>query len=236
VARRDTRIRAEYARFNMQSLRYLLVCVLNQMNQCRGVRSTTPTATTKPLLTCGNTATRRALRALTATRAGRIGTSDGLLEGEPIDPSPAWPTRSVPRTDRSICGRSLRITAFSPSETPVFPASSSGSKQGSRDSLTTCGIPYSTSPPGIIYGSFMRRRRLARPLVALVHSAKQEITETEKFLVWLHETYQRTAATCTQQDVDEWLATGPTTRSAIRSFSWSRRTPPQQPGHDPAPT
>lgn len=39
-----------------------------------------------------------------------------------------------------------------------------------------------------------------------------------KFLLWLHETYQRTAATCTQQDVDEWLATGPTTRSAIRTF------------------
>jgi hypothetical protein len=51
-----------------------------------------------------------------------------------------------------------------------------------------------------------------------VHSAKQEITETVKFLVWLHETYQRTATTCTQQDVDEWLATGPTTRSAIRTF------------------
>jgi hypothetical protein len=51
-----------------------------------------------------------------------------------------------------------------------------------------------------------------------VHSAKQEITDTVKFLVWLHETYQRTAATCTQQDVDEWLATGPTTRSAIRTF------------------
>lgn len=51
-----------------------------------------------------------------------------------------------------------------------------------------------------------------------VHSAKQEITETVRFLLWLHETYQRTAATCTQQDVDEWLATGPTTRSAIRTF------------------
>lgn len=51
-----------------------------------------------------------------------------------------------------------------------------------------------------------------------VHSAKQEITETVKFLVWLHETYQRTAATCTQQDVGEWLASGPTTRTAIRTF------------------
>lgn len=51
-----------------------------------------------------------------------------------------------------------------------------------------------------------------------MHSAKQEITETVKFLVWLHETYQRTAATCTQPDIDEWLATDPTTRTAIRTF------------------
>ena len=51
-----------------------------------------------------------------------------------------------------------------------------------------------------------------------VHSAKQEITETIKFLDWLWETHQRTAATCTQQDIDTWLATGPTTRKAIRTF------------------
>ncbi|MGC5617728.1 hypothetical protein [Georgenia sp. Z1491] len=51
-----------------------------------------------------------------------------------------------------------------------------------------------------------------------VHSAKQEITETAKFLTSLHETHHRTAATCTQQDVDEWMATGPTTRTMIRNF------------------
>lgn len=51
-----------------------------------------------------------------------------------------------------------------------------------------------------------------------VHSATQEIPEVVKFLVLLHETYQRTAVTWTQQDVDEWLATGPTTRTAIRTF------------------
>lgn len=34
----------------------------------------------------------------------------------------------------------------------------------------------------------------------------------------LHETYGRTAETCTQQDTNEWLAGGPTTRSAIRTF------------------
>lgn len=39
-----------------------------------------------------------------------------------------------------------------------------------------------------------------------------------KFLLWLHQTHERTAATCTQQDVDDWLSTGPTTRSAIRTF------------------
>jgi hypothetical protein len=51
-----------------------------------------------------------------------------------------------------------------------------------------------------------------------VHAAKQEITETVKFLTWLDETHHRTAATCTQQDVDSWLASGPTTRSLIRTF------------------
>jgi hypothetical protein len=51
-----------------------------------------------------------------------------------------------------------------------------------------------------------------------VHSAKQEITETVKFLQWLWDAHQRTAATCTQQDVDEWRASGPTTRKLIRTF------------------
>lgn len=51
-----------------------------------------------------------------------------------------------------------------------------------------------------------------------VHSAKQQITETIKFLTWLHQTHHRTAATCTQQDADEWLAGGPTTRTMIRNF------------------
>ena len=53
---------------------------------------------------------------------------------------------------------------------------------------------------------------------APVHSAKQEITETVKFLDWLWETHLRTAASCTQQDIETWLATGPTTRKAIRTF------------------
>lgn len=51
-----------------------------------------------------------------------------------------------------------------------------------------------------------------------VHSAKQEITETIKFLIWLDQTHGRTAATCTQQDVDAYLADGPTTRTLIRTF------------------
>jgi hypothetical protein len=56
-------------------------------------------------------------------------------------------------------------------------------------------------------------------------SAKQEITETIKFLTWLHDTHLRTAATCTQQDVDEYLATGPTTRHSIRTFFiWAKKS------------
>jgi hypothetical protein len=51
-----------------------------------------------------------------------------------------------------------------------------------------------------------------------VHSAKQEITETIKFLTWLKLTHGRTIASCVQADVDAWLADGPTTRHAIRTF------------------
>jgi hypothetical protein len=54
--------------------------------------------------------------------------------------------------------------------------------------------------------------------------AKQDITEAIKFLTWLYKTHQRTAAPCLQHDVDEWLASGPTTRSKVRNFfAWARK-------------
>ncbi|GLP81016.1 hypothetical protein [Mycobacterium antarcticum] len=56
-------------------------------------------------------------------------------------------------------------------------------------------------------------------------SAKQEVTETIKFLTWLGDTHGRTAADCTQQDVDEYLASGPTTRHLIRTFFiWAKKS------------
>jgi hypothetical protein len=56
-------------------------------------------------------------------------------------------------------------------------------------------------------------------------SAKQEITETIKFLTWLHDTHHRTASTCTQEDVDEYLTSGPTTRHLIRTFFiWAKKS------------
>jgi len=86
------------------------------------------------------------------------------------------------------------------------------------------GLPDEVRQPVKHFATWHHLRRIrtkaasGAPTHGPVHSAKQEITETVKFLLWLHETYQRTAATCTQQDVHEWLATGPTTRSAIRTF------------------
>ena len=60
---------------------------------------------------------------------------------------------------------------------------------------------------------------------APTRSAKQEITETIKFLTWLDEHHHRTAATCLQHDLQEWLATGPTTRTEVRSFvAWANKT------------
>lgn len=86
------------------------------------------------------------------------------------------------------------------------------------------GLPEEVRQPIQHFATWHHLRRIREKAAAgtatrgPVHSAKQEITETVKFLVWLHDTHQRTATTCTQQDVDEWLATGPTTRSAIRTF------------------
>lgn len=86
------------------------------------------------------------------------------------------------------------------------------------------GLPEEVRQPVQHFATWHHLRRIrakeaaGAPTRGPVHSAKQEITETVKFLLWLHETYQRTAADCTQQDTDEWLASGPTTRSAIRTF------------------
>jgi hypothetical protein len=57
-----------------------------------------------------------------------------------------------------------------------------------------------------------------KPTQGPVHSAKQEITETIKFLTWLKLTRGRTVASCLQTDIDAWLTDGPTTRHAIRTF------------------
>lgn len=86
------------------------------------------------------------------------------------------------------------------------------------------GLPDEIGQPVRHFATWHHLRRIRAKAAAgastrgPVHSAKQEITETVKFLLWLHETYARTAETCTQQDVDEWIASGLTTRSAIRTF------------------
>ena len=86
------------------------------------------------------------------------------------------------------------------------------------------GLPEEVRQPVQHFATWHHLRRIREksaggvPTRGPVHSAKQEITETVKFLQWLHTTYQRTSSTCTQQDVEEWFATGPTTRTAIRTF------------------
>ena len=84
-------------------------------------------------------------------------------------------------------------------------------------------LPEEVATPVRQFGTWHHLRRI-RTLTGKgtvrgpVHAAKQEISETIKFLVWLDATHSRTAATCTQQDVDAYLAGGPTTRTAIRTF------------------
>jgi hypothetical protein len=85
-------------------------------------------------------------------------------------------------------------------------------------------LPDEISKPVAQFATWHHLRRIRsittpeKSAQAPVHSAKQEITETIKFLDWLWDTHQRTATSCTQQDIEAWLATGPTTRKAIRTF------------------
>jgi len=86
------------------------------------------------------------------------------------------------------------------------------------------GLPVEVAQPVEQFATWHHLRRIRAKAAAggqtrgPVHAAKQEITETVKFLSWLHQTHSRTAITCAQQDIDAWLASGPTTRTAIRTF------------------
>ena len=56
------------------------------------------------------------------------------------------------------------------------------------------------------------------PTRGRMHAASRRPPRSPSSSAWLHETHVRTAATCTQQDIDAWLASGPTTRSLIMTF------------------
>lgn len=46
-----------------------------------------------------------------------------------------------------------------------------------------------------------------------------------KYLTWLEEVHGQTISACTQQDVDEYIASGPTTRHSIRTFFvWAKKS------------
>jgi hypothetical protein len=85
-------------------------------------------------------------------------------------------------------------------------------------------LPAEVAKPVEYFATWHHLRRIRSMVTpetnaqAPVHSAKQEITETIKFLDWLWQIHHRTAATCSQQDIETWIATGPTTRKSIRTF------------------
>lgn len=72
------------------------------------------------------------------------------------------------------------------------------------------------------YATWHQLRRLrgrhGHELRGAVHWSKQELTEVGRFLTWLATQNTTTISTCRQADLDTWLAEGPTTRYAIRTF------------------
>lgn len=73
-----------------------------------------------------------------------------------------------------------------------------------------------------------RIRRASRPGTGSrgpVHGAKQEITETIRFLIWLRDTHHRYLQDCSQLDVESYVADGPSTRMNLRTFLvWCNQT------------
>lgn len=56
-------------------------------------------------------------------------------------------------------------------------------------------------------------------------TAKQNVTVAINFLTWLHNEHDKTLATLTQQELDQWQSEGPSTRLRIDRFlSWTQRT------------
>lgn len=56
-------------------------------------------------------------------------------------------------------------------------------------------------------------------------NAKQEITETGKFLIWLSDQHRATIDALTQDHIDEYFSSGTTTRTAARNFlQWRAKT------------
>jgi len=79
------------------------------------------------------------------------------------------------------------------------------------------GVLLTPSPAGTTCDASGASPQTGSPPAA-PSTAKQEITETIKFLTWLKLTHGRTVASCVQADVDAWLGDGPTTRHSIRTF------------------
>ena len=70
----------------------------------------------------------------------------------------------------------------------------------------------------------MRESRI-RNMDNATRNAKQEITETGKFLIWLSDEHRATIDALTQDHIDEYFSTGTTTRMAARNFlQWRART------------
>lgn len=74
----------------------------------------------------------------------------------------------------------------------------------------------------------LRRLRADPPprnMDTATRTAKQEITETGKFLRWLDTEHHATINTATQTLVDTYLVAGPSTRRHIRNFiNWRKRS------------
>lgn len=129
-------------------------------------------------------------------------------------PSKLSPTGGTSGT----CERCSSTSATSRRATRASPASSAGSSRNS----TRHRAHHPTTVQRFAQWHHLRSiRRRSSPVTdsqAATHSAKQEITVALEFLGWLTREHGRTLADCEQDDIDRWLAAGPSTRGRLRTF------------------
>ena len=155
----------------------------------------------------------------TSSAAGMI--ARGYQPGRP-PPGHADLDRFPPGRPSGTCARSSWPAASCPPGTSGSPSSSSGSRtRPARSQIPPSAGPCAASRPGITCGGCAAspaRHHITTEQADYVHN---EVRAAVILITWLRD-HGTSLASCTQRDIDDWLAAGPGTCFHARTFvTWA---------------